>query len=446
METALLERIKAAGIVGAGGAGFPTVVKLQAQPEVIIINGAECEPLLRVDQMLMARYAAELASALQAVVEDRGARAGIFALKEKYTEAYAALQNAIRGYDKLKLAALPDVYPAGDEHILVYHVLKKPIPSGHLPISVGAVVMNVETLYNVYQASQGRPVTHKFVTVTGAVAEPCTVKVPLGLPIRDLLSYAGGALVENYVLINGGPCMGVPTTEDAPVTKTTKGILVIPQDHLLAKQFRNRKNAIKQGKALCCHCQDCTDRCPRQMLGNPVFPHQAMQAVGYKLANSAAVKGATLCSECGVCEMFVCPFGLSPREVNRQIKQELQKAGVRFTWPAEGQKVDRLFDMRQIPTKTVLLRLGLKKYDKPAPWKEVAEGAQLLRLPLKQGAGRPAVPVVQPGAAVTLGELIAEAPEGIGAPLHASIQGIVKQVGTDIIIERQEGVRVWMPQ
>ena len=443
MNSDLLQAVRAAGVVGAGGAGFPTWVKLRARPETIIVNGAECEPLLRVDQMLMARYARELSFALAAMVQDLGARRGIIALKEKYHDAYEALKTALKEYRDLEIVLLPDIYPVGDEHVLVYHVLKRPIPPGQLPLSVGAVVINVETLYNVYLACQGKPVTHKFITVSGAVRKPCTVRVPMGLPISELVQYAGGAASEKYLLINGGPCMGSPMTADEPVTKTTKGILVFPEEHALARRFRNTRNFLKQTVSLCENCQDCTNLCPRHMLGHPIRPHQTVQAVTYNLKDITALKEAALCSECGVCDLLACPVSILPREVNRAIKREMQKAGVKISWPETGAGVDRMLELRQMPAKKVIMRLGLQQYDKQAPWQEPSSMAQEFRFPLKQGAGVPASPVVSVGDAVDVGDLLADISDGIGACLHASVKGVIAKVDSEIVIRRQGGAMVW---
>ncbi len=262
----ILNRIAEAGIVGAGGAGFPTAVKLKAAPEYVVVNGAECEPLLKVDQQLAEIHAVDLLKTLDTLVSSLGAKAGIFALKTKYKKAVAALEKEARAYPALSVKTLGNYYPMGDEQVLVYEVTGRIVPEGGIPLACGVVVVNVETLLNIGLAlDHGQPVTQKYVTVTGAVKKAATFKVPLGASCRELIEAAGGALVPDPVLINGGPMMGkVERNLDAPVTKTSKGIIVLNGDHpLVLAKGRSISEMMRISKTACCHCQLCTDLCPR---------------------------------------------------------------------------------------------------------------------------------------------------------------------------------------
>ncbi|MBC7324825.1 MAG: 4Fe-4S dicluster domain-containing protein [Moorella sp. (in: Bacteria)] len=334
----------------------------------------------------------------------------------------------------MKLHLLEDIYPAGDEHLLVYNVSGKVIPPGGLPIHSGAVVLNVETLYNIARALNGQPVTHKFLTITGAVRQPVTVKVPLGVSAGDLLALAGGTTVEDYLLIQGGPCMGKPVTPGIPVTKTTKGIIVLPSEHPLASNYqRSLRQDLHRALAICSQCRQCSDFCPRNLLGHPLEPHRVMRAVTYGQADADALPQALLCSECGVCDLFACPFGLSPRQINRRLKAELAQKKYRPTWQA--QDILPCPQGRQIPGSRLLWRLGLNQYDRMAPWVEANPQVREVRLPLQQHAGTAALPVVQPGQQVQEGELIARMAAGaVGANIHASIDGTVVAVNGEIII------------
>ena len=151
--TALAEK---AGIVGAGGAGFPTHVKLNARADTVIINGAECEPLLRADQQLMAGQAGRLLEALDKIVEHLGAQTGVIALKEHYHTAVRALRERLEHYKKLRLHLLGAFYPAGDEQVIVYEVTGRIVPEGGIPVNVGVVVVNVETALNILERCAGR--------------------------------------------------------------------------------------------------------------------------------------------------------------------------------------------------------------------------------------------------------------------------------------------------
>ncbi|WP_338825545.1 Ion-translocating oxidoreductase complex subunit C [Moorella humiferrea] len=434
----VINKIAAAGVVGAGGGGFPTAFKLKTGTPIqtVIINGAECEPLLKVDQELMARYPAELMAALAAVVDATGARTGVIALKEKYREAHAALAGEISNYPRLKLHLLPDVYPMGDEHLLTYSVTGRTIPPGGLPLQAGAVVLNVETLYNIHQALKGNPVTHKYLTVAGAVRQPVTARVPVGTTVRELLSLAGGPTVDEYVLIAGGPCMGRVTDLNAPVTKTTKGIIVLPVDHPLAAGYqRDLNRELKIALKVCCQCQQCTDFCPRHLLGHPLEPHRVMRAVIYGLVEITMPR-ALLCSECGLCDLYACPFNLSPRQVNRKVKEELRQRGFR-PGPWEAAFPSPLREGRQVPTQRLIDRLGLKEYStRQAIFWEKDITVNRVRLPLKQGAGAVPRPVVKVGDRVERGDLLACIEGGsLGADLHASIGGTIITIDSAIVIE-----------
>ncbi|MGL5514043.1 MAG: SLBB domain-containing protein, partial [Sporomusa sp.] len=235
MREEVIAAVKAAGVVGAGGAGFPTHIKINAAVDTVIVNGAECEPLLRVDQIIMAVKAKELIMGLRAVMVATGARRGVIGLKRKYEQAVSRLEAIIKqeNAQEIELCFLPDIYPAGDEQVLVYQVTGRIVPEGGIPLHVGAVVTNAGTLVNVAEALAGRPVTDKYVTVTGAVSKPATFKVPIGTAISELIQLAGGALEPRCAIINGGPMMGRLTNDSQPVTKTTGGIIVLPPDHSL---------------------------------------------------------------------------------------------------------------------------------------------------------------------------------------------------------------------
>lgn len=197
------ERVRAAGVVGAGGAGFPTHIKLQARVDTVLVNAAECEPMLKVDQQLMAQQADRLIRGLGYAMTATGAREGIIALKAKYAPAIAALTPRLPEWARLHI--LPDVYPAGDEVLTIWLATGRRVPPAALPVSVGVVVNNVQTVLNIARAvEQGYPVTRRTLTVNGAVARPLTLAVPLGISLREVLDLAGGATVDDPGFINGG--------------------------------------------------------------------------------------------------------------------------------------------------------------------------------------------------------------------------------------------------
>lgn len=435
----LITAVQKAGVVGAGGAGFPTHVKLAAQVELVVVNGAECEPLLHVDQELMKAHAPALVEGLAACMAATGAAEGVFALKEKYKPARRALEEAIGPRTDMRVVMLGNYYPAGDEHVLVYEVTGRVVPEGGIPLHVGAVVINVETLLNVQQALQGQPVTHTYVTVSGAVAEPCTLCVAVGTPAEELIAAAGGATERDTVVINGGPVMGNLLSDlGDPVAKTTKGLIVLPAAHPHARRLRmSSQIALERAASACCQCRDCTDLCPRYLLGHAIEPHRAMRAMSYALAqDTAAWTAAFLCSDCGVCDTFACPAGISPRHVYRAMKANLAAAGAKN--PHRAQPTPRPErPNRRVPADRLLWRMGLAAYEGEAPLRSEPLEPEMVKIPLKQNAGAPGVAVVQPGDYVARGQVVAQPPEGaLGAVHHASIAGSVVSVSDQVVIRR----------
>lgn len=439
----LVDKVQAAGIVGAGGAGFPTHVKLNNRCETVLVNAAECEPLLQVDQQLLKQEAQALVKTLALVVEATGAGKGIFGVKAKYEAALAILEQAVAALDlhqgKLEIARLGDFYPAGDEQVLVYEVLGQVVPQGGIPLQVGVIVLNVETLLNISRALNHEAVTHKYVTVAGAVANPVTVKVPLGTPINSVLGLAGGSTVEHFRVLEGGPMMGKEVYDlERGVTKTTKGLIVLPAEHRLwRKKDVPSSTMLKRAMSVCCQCSACTDLCPRHLLGHTIEPHRILRSLVHHVGSDfKGLTGAQFCSECAVCDVYACVMDISPRQLNAAVKRELGKQGFRQAPGGEG-KPSSQRELRKIPIKRLIPRLGLESYHKPAPLSSREFEPDQVRLELKQHVGLPCTPVVEPGARVTAGVLVAEVPSGqLGSRIHASIAGTVLQVAPQIVIAR----------
>jgi RnfABCDGE-type electron transport complex C subunit len=438
----ILNKIKNAGVVGAGGAGFPTHVKVDTQVEKIIINGAECEPLLRVDQQLMAVETQKLINGIEIVMEAAGAKETIIGLKGKYKEAISQLEKKIKG-KPIKLFILEDFFPAGDEQVLVYEITKRIIPEGGIPLKVGCVVTNVETVINVAEAIDDGPVTETYLTVTGEVPEPVTIKLPVGTSIAEAAALSGIEKLDDMKIIDGGPMMGnVIEDHTAPITKTTKGIIVLPKDHYLIKtKTQSIKNIIKRAKSACIQCEYCTEMCPRNLMGHKLKPHQIMRSLNYGSDYDGAAKMAFTCSECGVCELYACPMGLSPRIINQALKNELQKKDVKPNEPSKELNAHTVREYRKIPVKRLITRLNIGMYNKNAALKEINYEPQTVKIKLSQHIGKPGKPTVKTGQEVEKGELIAKIPEkSLGANIHASIKGIVKKITDDeIIINRHQG-------
>ncbi|MBJ9238011.1 cobalamin reductase PduS [Citrobacter braakii] len=423
------ERVRAAGVVGAGGAGFPAHVKLQAQVDTFLVNAAECEPMLKVDQQLMAVQAERLIRGVQYAMTATGARAGIIALKEKYQKAINALTPLLP--TGIRLHILPDVYPAGDEVLTIWMATGRRVPPAALPVSVGVVVNNVQTVLNIARAvEQQYPVTRRTLTVNGAVARPITVTVPSGMSLHEILTLAGGATVDDPGFINGGPMMGgLITSLDTPVSKTTGGLLVLPKSHaLIQRRMQDERTVLSVAKTVCEQCRLCTDLCPRHLIGHELSPHLLVRAVNYQqAATPQLLLTALTCSECNVCESVACPVGISPMRINRMLKRELRALNHRYEGPLNPE--DEMAKYRLIPVKRLITKLGLSDWYHDAPLAETDYLTDKTTLLLRQHIGASAIPCVQQGEHVVRGQCVADVPSGaLGAPVHASIDGIVSEI------------------
>lgn len=440
-----VDLVREAGVVGAGGAGFPTHVKIAAEADIVIVNGAECEPLLRVDQQLMVVEARRLVQGLEAAMAVTGASTGIIALKAKYKPAIEALTPLVAG-KPIKIFTLGDFFPAGDEQVLVYEVTGRVVPEAGIPLKVGCVVSNVETFINVANALEGIPVTDTWLTVTGEVARPVTLKAPVGALVAEVLAACGVKDPRSMAVIDGGPMMGrVLADTDVPVTKVTKALIVLPPDHMLVRRKTlSWEHIARRSKSVCIQCAMCTDVCPRFLLGHRLEPHKIMRGLNYLKADEDAIKMALLCCECGACELYGCIMQLPPRQVNAAFKRELAGKGIRYNPSEPGKPVASFREYRKIPSRRLVAKIGLTSYDRPAPLSADRFIPTVVRIPLWQHIGTPAVPVVEAEQRVEKGTLIAAVPEGaLGANIHASISGIVKQVSEyiEIVPDGERGVK-----
>src|SRR3954469_10313830 len=224
----LSEKLREYGVVGAGGAGFPTYVKAQSQVEFMIANGAECEPLIHKEAELMKHFPAPILNGMSSMMNSTGAEKGKFGIKSKNAESLEALQHSLSD-SRIEFTMLGDFYPSGDEYELVYTATGRLIPAAGIPLQVGCVVSNVETLYNVNLAENGTPVTEKFVSVCGAVQQPKSFWAPVGTSFRELIARAGGATSSDFAVFISGLMMGTLTFDlNDVVTKTTGGLIVLP--------------------------------------------------------------------------------------------------------------------------------------------------------------------------------------------------------------------------
>jgi len=432
----LVSLVRGAGVVGAGGAGFPTHLKLQGAAEVLILNGCECEPLVKADQQLLLHKGDEVLNGLGRAAGQVGAERVVIGVKGKNKAVAAAIEPLARE-KRMEVVLLGDHYPVGDEHVLVREVTGRAVPPGGIPLNVGVLVLNVETTLNIANAVSGRPVIEKFVTVSGAVRRPCTLRVPVGTSVGDCVSAAGGPSNDDYVLALGGPMTGSFTRDTGlPVDKRTKAIVVMPAANNVAqKAFLSLKAMTQRTGSACCLCRACTDLCPRYLLGHPIEPHQVMRAVAhFALADIDLLKMALLCCECRVCDKYACPMDLTPGAVMGEIKRSLLARGVKARW--ELRDWGPTLEGRRVPTGRLVGRLGLSGFDVEAPLLAKPVEPRRVALPLRQYVGAPARPLVRVGDQVKAGDMVAEVGgRDVGAHVHASIQGMVSKVNSAITIE-----------
>lgn len=429
----LAEAVRAAGVVGAGGAGFPTHIKVSSRVDTVIANGAECEPVLATDQWVMGCHAAEILEALQIVADAVGASRVVLAVKHKYQEVLRRFRAFLRGNKRVEIFELGDFYPSGDEQVLVYEVTGRIVPEAGIPLHVGVLVQNVSTLLNISKALKGQPVILKHITVAGEVARPGVYIARVGTPLSEVLAHAGGPTIKDFSVIEGGPLMGSLVLDlESPVTKTTSGYIVLPKDHpLITRRQPSLQAEERLAMAVCCGCRMCTDLCPRYLLGHRIEPHKAMRAVQARTEDCVYVLAmGYLCCLCGVCEAYACPMGLSPRRVFMGFKERLAKEKVANPYRQRPEAAREAREWSRVPKGKLAERLQVARYLLP----EVGEPQRLpepreVRIPLRQHIGAAAVATVKPGDKVREGDCIGEIAEGaVGARVHASIAGVVKSV------------------
>ncbi len=428
-----LARLEELGVVGAGGGGFPAAAKFRTRVSTVIANAAECEPLLHKDKELLLHLSEPFLRGLGMAMEMAGAREGVIGIKEKYREIIAAIEG--QAPPGIRVVALPDVYPAGDEFILVHMITGRVIPPGGLPKDVDCVVSNVETLINI---GLDRPVTHKYLTVAGAVANPVTVRVPIGITIGEVLPAAGGPIVADFGVLLGGVMMARPAASlDVPVTKTTGGMVVLPASHPLIRRHNAPWADVQRiGRSACDQCRFCTEFCPRFLLGHPIEPHRAMQSLGFSIGSDSMIAGTLYCCECNLCTLFSCPEDLDPKNVCAQSKPAARERGLVFKGTPESVRPHPMAEFRRVPMRRLIARLGLGEFNNAGPLIDFEFAPRTVNLPLKQHAGAPAVAVVKCGERVRAGDLLAAPEPGkLGACVHASIDGVVTVMTDAIRIE-----------
>ena len=310
----LLAAIRDSGVVGLGGAGFPTHVKWSADPsqmEDLIINGAECEPYITSDSYTMTDRADDMEYAIRTLQQYFPLKRVIIGIESNKKSAIAAMQAMAAKMENVSVAVLPQVYPQGGEKVLVYHTTKKVIPSGKLPIDVGCIVCNCTTIAAIgTYLKTGMPLTEKCVTVDGGcVAEPKNVLVPIGTSLEDVFAFCGGLSDQPAKVLYGGPMMGITVPDlTAPVLKNTNAVLALT--HREAKLPKT---------TACIRCGACTNVCPFGLAPADIL-------LAYKKKDTDKLKELNVdnCMLCGSCA-FNCPANRPLVQTNSLSKQLLRE-------------------------------------------------------------------------------------------------------------------------
>ncbi len=429
--------IKEKGVVGAGGAGFPTHVKVGANAHTVLVNAAECEPLLHKDKQLLLHHTDAFFKGLGMVMTAVQADKGIIGIKKKHKSLIEMLEGRLP--KDVEVCKVDDFYPAGDEITLIRETTGMIVPPGALPISQGVVVNNVESLVNI--GNEG-PVITKFLNLAGEVENRHTLEVPIGISFAELLEYARPT-ISKYSVIEGGPMMGqIITDMDKVVTKTTAALIVLPKDHVLIRKYTDmaseeRVNRI--GKSACDQCTFCTELCPRYLLGHPIQPHKAMRSLVFHLAGDqpAEPEAHTLyCCQCNLCSFVSCPEGLYPSQVCINNRKQALVQKVKYEGPVSDSG-HPLAQFRKTPSKRLKIMLDLNRFPDTGELTDYRFAPESLVIPLQQHIGAPATAMVGEGDNVEKGQKIATMGDSLGSEIHAPASGIVFKADASTI-----GIRI----
>lgn len=432
----IAKRIFEAGVVGAGGAGFPTHIKAQSKAEIVIANGCECEPLIQSDRFVLSEIPGEVIEGLNLMMIACGASRGLIAVRGDLETN--AIEKALEGWSGIEIVRVPDTYPAGDEHILVYECTGRVVPQGGIPVDVGVVVSNVNTLVNVRRSMLGEPVVKRIVSVCGDLPNPCVTEVPIGTSVKDVLELTGNIVdLSDKVVLVGGVMMGeVCGNLSRPIDKRTGSVVVVPRQSRLAEsKMLSIETMVRRAASVCCQCTFCTEMCPRHLLGHAIQPHKVMRAVSWMTHNKTDLAGALLCCGCGLCGAYVCPMALSPDRISFGVRSTLIEMGIRPE--VSRSAVSQLRAVRLVPHQKILMKTGLLGFEKPLRFMSIKPPREV-SIPLLQHSGVPAKPIVEVGMEVNKGQLIGVAEEGrVSANIHASIDGIVEGVNGSVVIRNR---------
>ena len=435
----LKQLLKDNGVVGAGGAGFPSYSKLAEGASILLINAVECEPLLYTSYTLLRERMRDILIGMRAVMEYLNIPAGYIAVKGYRAEklGYTDGQELAEG---IRIKYVPNVYPMGDEINLIYTATGRLVKPGQLPITQGVIVYNTETIYNIGLVVQfGQPVTKTYLTISGDIPEAFCVKVPVGMRISEVLETMKIQVPDTHVVIDGGPSMGtiVNLSRDV-VKKPCSGLLILPKTiPAVRNKLRTMEENFRMAASVCCQCTRCTDLCPRHLLGYPLEPHKMVRStLSAAQADPDLIKTATMCCGCDICGTLACCQDISPMQIIKQYKSILAKNKMKYVAdPTEEFRVSPEREYRMVSANKWKEMLGVAQFDKvPPTYVEEKLKASQVEVPMSQHIGAPAIPIVRVGDEVIENQMIAKAADGLSIPHFAPITGRVVYVDDKTIV------------
>lgn len=430
--------LQSCGIVGAGGAGFPSYAKLAEGAEFLVINCAECEPLIYTDFMLMREKMDKIVGGAQIIMENTGIKHSYISIKEHRGHMLGYTDGQVLGKG-VSVKLLPNVYPMGDEINLIYETTGRVVKPGCLPITSGIIVFNGETVYNVWRAyNMHRPVVSDWFTIGGDIPKRYVVKTPIGTRLKDVFDQLGVTFnPDTHVIINGGPSMGkIDDLNTIVVNRTSKSFLILPKT---ARAVKNKQvhidDMLRRAASACCGCTRCTEMCPRHTLGYPIEPHKMIRVATGNAAvdHPELVTTASLCCSCGICAE-VCCQEISPKDVILNLKGILAKNKLRFTPGNEEYHVSADRPNRMIASHRWEDILNVHKYDVVPEFVFEKLKVKRVEVPMGTHIGAKAIPAVKIGDMVEEAQRIADAAPGLSIPQFASISGKVTYVDENKVV------------
>ncbi len=427
--------------------GVTGIDHINERCRTVIVSALKDNPLSFTEEYLLQSEWHKVIDGLKLLIANHQAEKGIIAVSKSDRPVISDLKRCVEDCDNIDLFFVDNFYPAADQAILIYEVTGQPFSSATPAVLSGSLVYDIQTAVNIYEVvTEKKPVTRRLLACTGEVALPSLVLGHLGVSFREVIELCGGATttIDEYVILCGTPARGAIVTDiDTPVTGSTTTITVLPADHELVKErSRTIGTQIRKIKSVCNQCSFCTEFCPVYLLGGKLYPHLIMRQIAYGLAEpEEVILGALLCSECGICEVLACPHKLSPRAVNKQIKERLKQEAEPESFLSghtSGQLQPRSNrDFRKVPFERLADLFSVGQYAEPPKMEPLETSPGQVELLFQEISAAGVLPRVKIGEEIAAGSLVAEAEGSTGAGLHASIGGKVTFLDKERVIIRK---------